>query len=191
MSAVATPSAGRPAFGPGARLVRVLVATCIGVGGLALAAMMLHVCLDIFLREALGIVVPGALEAVSFFYMVACICLAFPIMQVAGEQVVVEVFLQKLSNATLKPFELLGAVLTLLYAAYLCVAAFVGALSATEHGEMQLVGDMDLIIWPSRWITMVGFAIMAIVVLWQLWRIWKNQPDTMTVEPPVSEGGKP
>src|SRR5690606_5755264 len=105
----AMPSAAPPPHGVGARIVRVLVAACIGVGGLALAVMMLHVCLDIFLREGLGIVIPGALEAVSFFYMVACICLAFPIMQVAGEQVVVEVFLQKLSQAALRPFELLGA----------------------------------------------------------------------------------
>lgn len=183
------PSSGRPTHGLGARFVRVLVAACIGIGGLALAAMMLHVCLDIFLREGLGIVVPGALEAVSFFYMVACICLAFPIMQMAGEQVVVEVFLQKLSKAALKPFELLGAVLTLAYAGYLGVAAIAGALDATEFNEMQLVGDMDLIIWPSRWVTVAGFVIMALVVLWQIVKIWKDQPHTLAVESPVHEGG--
>jgi TRAP-type C4-dicarboxylate transport system permease small subunit len=185
-----TPLSGRPAFGLGARFVRLLVAACIGVGGLALAAMMLHVCLDIFLREALGIVVPGALEAVSFFYMVACICLAFPIMQVAGEQVVVEVFMQMLSQAALKPFELLGALLTLVYVTYLCVAGVVGAWEATQAGEMQLVGDADWIVWPSRWVSVAGLAITAIVVLWQLWRVWSQLPSTMLAETDGTEGDK-
>lgn len=186
----AAPSPGRPAFGPGARFVRFLVAACIGVGGLALVTMMLHVCIDIFLREALGIVLPGTLEAVSFFYMVACICLAFPIMQLAGEQVVVEVFLQKLSAAALKPFELLGAALTVAYVAYLGAAGAIGAWEATQSGEMQLVGDADWIVWPSRWVSVAGLAIMAIAVLWQLRALWKNQPSTMTVEPPIQPGDR-
>lgn len=185
-----TPSPGRPVFRLSARLARILVASCIGVGGLALFAMMLHVCLDIFLREVLGIVVPGTLEAVSFFYMVACICLAFPIMQLAGEQVVVEVFLQGLSKAAQRPFELLGAVLTVIYAGYLAFAAFVGAVSATESGEMQLVGDMDLIVWPSRWVSVAGLAILTLIVLWQVWAIAIREPETVTVEPMADAGDK-
>lgn len=186
----ATPSEEFPAYGPGARTVRALVAVCIGVGGLALLAMMLHVCIDIILREVFGVVLFGTLEAVSFYYMVACVCLAFPIMQIAGEQVVVEVFLQKLSTAALKPFEILGAVLTFIYAAYIGVAAFFGAMDATEFGEMQLVGQVDVIIWPSRWVAMLGFSILAIVVLWQLWAIVKNRSPNMMVEPAPSAGDK-
>lgn len=186
--AIPTPPTARPAFRLGARLARVLVAACIGVGGLALIAMMLHVCLDIFLREALGIVVPGTLEAVSFFYMVACICLAFPIMQLAGEQVVVEVFLQSLSKAAQRPFELLGAVLTATYVGFLAYAAIVGARDATLSGEMQLVGDMDLIVWPSRWVSVAGLSIMALIVLWQIWAIAIHEPETVTVEPVAGAG---
>lgn len=185
-----TPSSVRPAFRLGARLARVLVAACIGIGGLALVAMMLHVCLDIFLREVLGIVVPGTLEAVSFFYMVACICLAFPVMQLAGEQVVVEVFLQTLSKAAQRPFELLGAVLTAAYVGFLAYAAVVGALSATENGEMQLVGDMDLIVWPSRWVSVAGLTIMVVIVLWQIWALAIREPEIMRVEP-MADAGDP
>lgn len=184
----APPIEGPRPFRAAGKLARFLTAVGVWLGGLAVVAMMLHVCADILLREAFGIVIPGTLEIVSFFYMVACICLAYPIMQLAGEQVVVEVFLQRLSKAMLRPVNLVATVLTLVYIGYLTTAAFSGAWAATRDGEMALVGDSDLITWPSRWINVAGMAIMSLVVAWQAWAIWIRQPEALPPDPDAIPG---
>lgn len=175
-------------FRAAGKLARFFTSMGVWLGGLSVVAMMLHVVADIVLRQALGIVLPGTLEIVSFFYMVACICLAFPIMQLAGEQVIVQVFLQRLPRAALRPVDLVATLLTLAYVGYLAVAAVSGAWSATRDGEMALVGDTDLITWPSRWINVAGMAIMSLVVAWQVWAIWIRQPSTLPADPDAIPG---
>lgn len=182
---------GGPGFRFTGKLARFLANVGVWIGGISVVAMMLHVCADIFLREVLGIVVPGTLEIVSFFYMVACICLSFPVMQIMGEQVVVELFVQTFSDAAMRVLNLFATFLTLAYVGYLALAAAVGAWSATQDGEMQLVGDTDLYTWPSRWINFAGLAIMAVVVLWQLWAIYIREPETLPSNDPDYIKGEP
>lgn len=164
-------------------VVRGLTQLCTWLCGAAIVAMMLHVCADIILREMFGIVIVGTIEVVSYYYMVAAICLAFPAMQLAGAQVVVEVFVQNMSSERIRLLKIAANVLGIAYAGFLAVAAVAGALSATQSGEMQLVGDTDLATWPSRWINALGLGVMGAVLVWQLWAQFIRQPED--VAPPA------
>lgn len=156
-----------------------LMRLCLLIGGGATLLLMLHVCADIVLREAFGVVLPGTLEVVSYFYMTTAVCLAFPAMQLTGQQVIVEVFLQKTSEDTRRVFDIVASCLTTAYVAFLAAGTGTAAWSAMLDGEMQLVGGHDLITWPGRWLVFAGFACTALVVIWQVWAQLRRQPHTI------------
>jgi len=182
MSKTALSPVPGPAFRTAGATVRGLTQVCTWLCAAGIIAMMLHVCADIILREVFDIVIVGTIEVVSYYYMVAAICLAFPAMQLAGAQVVVEVFVQKMSAERLRPLKIAANVLGIAYVGFLAVAAAAGAWSATESGEMQLVGDTDLATWPSRWINTLGLGVMGLVLVWQVWAQLIRQPED--VAPP-------
>lgn len=135
------------------------------LGGAAMIIMMLHITLEVILRSAFGITIPGTLEFVSFYYMVCAVFAGLAIVALLNEQVVVEVFLGWASRRTVSIVDGLAALLGAGYAGFLAYAGWLEARSAFKYDEMLPVRGFDVPIWPSRWVAVVGLAIIALASL--------------------------
>lgn len=134
------------------------------LAGAAIFAMMLHICADVAARMLWGMPLEGTLEYVSTYYMTGCVLGGMAAMQRAGSQVIVEVFLQKLSPARLRRFDTVALILTAAYVAFLAWAGMDEAITAMRQNDFLSLPSFDLIVWPSRWFVPVGFAGMLCVM---------------------------
>lgn len=135
------------------------------IAGVSILAMMLHIVCDVMARQLTGIPIEGTLEFVANYYMVACVLLAMAAMQREGGQVVVEIFLKRLSSEQLKPFDAFGKALTLLYVTFLFVAGLDEAIDSMQQGAFVSLLTFDLPTWIGQWLVPVGFAGMIAVML--------------------------
>jgi len=131
-------------------------------GGAALVLMMLHISLEMLLRSAFSITIPGTIEFVSFYYMVCAVFFGLALVVLINEQVIVELFLNFLPPRALMIVDAIAALLGSAYAGVIAYGAWLEARSATRFGEMVPVYGFDMPTWPSRWI---AFAALAFIVL--------------------------
>lgn len=133
------------------------------LASVALASMMLHVTLDVFLRYAFNRPLADTVEVVSFYYMIAVVFLPLAFVERNSEHIEVELFTQKL------PLKIRNG---LFIAARLFAVGFFGILTYITY--IDAVGYMairetpmgsDLRIWPTRFLLPLSFAILMITML--------------------------
>lgn len=137
-------------------------------GAVAIIAMMLQVTADVVLKVAANEPIVGTLEIVSYVYMVGCTFLPLAHVQLSRSHIVVEVFTQKLADATNLRLEMGGALLNVLYLAVLAGMGFLVALDKTEIGETQDATFFQLPVWPMRWVFVGSCALTALIALYQM-----------------------
>lgn len=128
------------------------------------ALMMVHITIDVFSRNLLNAPIPGTIEIVSAYYMVAIAF--FPLAYASREegQIFVELFTQKIPPKPLARLDAIVAMATGTYIAVFAWASTVVAVAKTEEGEVRetAAGFMD--VWPSRWFLAIGLVPMAILL---------------------------
>ncbi len=136
-------------------------------GGMILA-MMMHICIDVAARFFLKRPLVGTTEFVTYYYMVACIFLALPVVQEHNGHIAVELLTTRLgarASAAVEAF------------AHLAVAVFTGlvawkaaevAMKQTAVRETAWVDAIKLETWPARWFVVMGAAVMALWAFLQL-----------------------
>ncbi|UJQ94652.1 TRAP transporter small permease [Mariluticola halotolerans] len=135
---------------------------------LLVIAMMLHVSADVIGRTFFHHPLPGTLEIVTAYYMVA---LAFlPIAWIARERghIIVELFTAHLPRRKIKLLDAFAGIVTLGYVAMFTYQVTLVAIAKTKIGEAWESANGYVDVWPSRWVIPVGFAVMAIYVLLQI-----------------------
>ncbi|MES2228147.1 MAG: TRAP transporter small permease [Pseudomonadota bacterium] len=142
----------------------------LGLGLLAVLAMMLHIGADILGRHFLGAPVAATLEIVSAYYMAAIGFCGLAYVQAQKQHIAIELFTEHLHGRRLAALMVGVQVLTLVFLVLLVVASTHSALRATQFGEGVMVVDWELPTWPSRWFLPLAAASMALVVLVQLIR---------------------
>jgi len=148
------------------RLIDRLSSVLLVLGGIAMAVMMVNVAVDIVTRNLLRITVPGTLELVSYYYMVAVVFLPLAFVQRSRGHVMIELFtlwLPRRVNAFIDAIVyLLGAIGLGLFT----YAAFGKAIYMTGVNEMQF-GVIDVVVWPGRWFVPIGCGAMVLQLLLQ------------------------
>ena len=148
--------------------------------------MMIHVNVDVFSRYLFNRPVPGTLEIVSNYYMVAVVFLPLAMVERNNAHISVELVSQHLP---LRPRMLLIAFASLASAAYF--AAFTwqtwfDAIAKFELGE-YIRGQIAIINWPSRFVLPLGCALITLVLLYNAWRLLRG--DRMVLERPADVVG--
>ncbi|MDA4848530.1 TRAP transporter small permease [Hoeflea poritis] len=147
------------------------------VATLATAVMVVHVAADTLSRQLLNSPLPGTIEIVSHFYMTAIVFLGFAEVQRRREHATVEIsshiFNSRKTQAAIQFFA--GSV-SLLLVALLCFASSEIAIEQTQRGEAVPVMTTYLVVWPTRWFVVVGFATFAFVLAGQLLRPSSTPP---------------
>ena len=134
------------------------------LGGIAMLMMMLQMCGDAAMRTFAQSSVPGTLEIVSFYYMVAVVFLPLAYTQLHREHVFIELFTSGLSPRANSFIDGLVFLFAACAMAYFTMAAFDKAVAMTNLGEFVL-GIILVYTWPARWLVVAGTGLMSIVYL--------------------------
>jgi TRAP-type C4-dicarboxylate transport system permease small subunit len=158
------------------RLLRTLDLAADGlllVGGLAIFAMMLHITADVLMKLVFNAPLPGALEIVTYIYMVACTFLPLAHVMVSRSMIIVEVFTQGLSRKGVLGIESLAALLSCAYFGAMAVMSGLQAAAKTRMGEIQDATYFELPVWPMRWVVVLACALVAVAALLSAIDDWK------------------
>lgn len=138
------------------------------LGGVALVATMLLVCADVFGRYLLSKPVPGTLEIVSSYMMVAMIYLPIAYVQARRQNVMVDLFTMRMSDRGKALLDALAGILGMAYVGLLTMLVYGEAVNATAVREFKDIYVAFLPIWPARWFLVLSFGSMFLVFLLQV-----------------------
>lgn len=160
------------------------------LSSLLLLGMMLHVCADVAMKYLFNRPIPGTLEVVSNYYMVWAVFLPLALVELTRGAVSVELFF----NMFPRPMQVLciGLVLALCAAAYFGLAriTWADALRSLARNEV-VMGPVTVVVWPSRFVLPVSFALAGLVCAWHLLRLILSAParDELIGGPLPGDGG--
>lgn len=143
---------------------------------IAVAIMMLHIVIDVFVRSVFKLQFEGTLETVSNWYMVATVFLPFALVQLSGQHLRAEIFTERFGPGTQRWIRMLGALATLLFAAAIVWYAAGDAYAATLREDRVELTRGFLYIWPTRWLVVVGFGLTGLIAAMELARALRKRP---------------
>ena len=111
---------------------------------------------------------PGTIEIVAYFYMVAVSFLPLGFCQAKGEHVSADAFVSVIPRS-LRPYaEWLGKMLSVIVCLILLWATTDMAIRQTLLGEAVRSAYFDIPVWLSRWLVPLGLLSMVLVMLAQM-----------------------
>lgn len=138
------------------------------ISGMFLFAMMIHVASDVALKYAINKPIPGTLEVVSAYYMVAGVFLPIAAVELTRQSIAVDVayqFMPRWMQVFCMALVLTGS------AAVYFMLAYTGTGDAMKSWRIneQLMGQVAVIVWPSRFVLPIGFFLAGLVCIWYLY----------------------
>jgi TRAP-type C4-dicarboxylate transport system permease small subunit len=133
-------------------------------GTAALMLMALHVIADVVGRLAFNQPVYATTEIVSFYYMVAAVCLPLAYIELRDDHITVEVLYIKLPLWLRRIVFVIAALVTALFFGLFAYQSWLDSLRATAAREV-VMGNALLEIWPSRYFLPISFGLLVIATL--------------------------
>jgi TRAP-type C4-dicarboxylate transport system permease small subunit len=138
------------------------------IAGFAVGAMMIHITIDVLLKYTLNQAVPGTLEIVSAYYMVAAVFFPIAALEISRSSISVDVIYQFLPRAMQVISMALVYLASVIVYWSLAWNSWRDALRSFEVGEVMMGGVMSVSIWPSRFVMPVSLLVAGVVCLWHL-----------------------
>lgn len=155
------------------------------IGAALVLLMMLHIVLDVILRF-FDIPLQATIEIVQSWYMVPIAFLPLAYVEKLNGHISVELVSQHLSA---RAQELLVGAVSVLSAMYFGAFAWrtgLDALGKYAVGEVAL-GDIAIVIWPTRFILPIGCALIAILLIYKAVRlIWAKDSSLLAKDQSAS-----
>ena len=146
------------------RILGWLAGVLLVFGTIALVLMSLHVVGDVGGRLLFNKPLYGTTEIVSFYYMVAAVCLPLAYMELRDEHITVEVVYLKLPAWLRRAVFVFSTLATAAFFALFAYQSWFDSLRAMESGEM-VMGAALIEIWPSRFFLPISFAVVVVAAL--------------------------
>lgn len=127
------------------------------LGCLFLAAMMIHITVDVGMRALFNKSAFATLELVSYYYMVCAVFLPLSYVERRREQIQVDLFVQVLPANIQFALYLFGCLVGLAFFGVLGYQTFLDAVNATANFQ-TVMSNFLFYIWPARWALPIGFA---------------------------------
>ncbi|MDF1855034.1 TRAP transporter small permease [Pseudooceanicola sp.] len=140
------------------------------VATLCIAAMMLHVCLDVLADNFIGRPIAGTAEIVAFYYMTGAVFLPLPYVEMRNEAIFVDLFFNMGGKRAKR---------IMLGLAYLAQAIFfvilgwqtgTDAIAAFLKGEV-VEAQINVMIWPGRFFLPLAFLLAGVISMLMLLRV--------------------
>lgn len=154
--------------------VRRLSDVGVWLAGLSTLLMMVHITADVALKYIFNWPIPGTLEIVSAYYMVAAVFLPIAVVELYRSSIAVDTLYQFLPRS-LKFFSMILVFVTsaLVYFT-LAWTSWGDALRSFAVGEV-VMGVISVSVWPSRFLMPVSLLLAGLVCLWHLYRLLFTQ----------------
>jgi len=135
--------------------------------------MMVHVTADVIMKYAFRQPIPGTLEVVSYYYMVAIVVLPTSFVEWTRQSIAVELLYQMM------PYWLQAACVVIILSTSAAVYGGLAAISwpdAIHSFEINeiVMGPVNVVIWPARFLLPVTMFITALVCVWHLFVFFTN-----------------
>ena len=141
-----------------------LIAALALLGAAATLLLMLHVGVDIVMRNIWNAPIPATWEIVTHYYMVTMAFIPLAWVEKTGGMVQVEVINGMLSPGVMRVSDILVAVLGAVIYGALFLVTVQAALRSTATGQFVMANDVMVVIWPAYWLPPLGFGIAALSV---------------------------
>lgn len=141
-----------------------LIAALALLGAAATLLLMLHVGVDIVMRNIWNAPIPATWEIVTHYYMVTMAFIPLAWVEKTGGMVQVEVINGMLSPGAMRVSDILVAVLGAVIYGALFLVTVQAALRSTATGQFVMANDVMVVIWPAYWLPPLGFGIAALSV---------------------------
>lgn len=138
------------------------------ISGMALLAMAAQIGLAALSRSLFNAPIYGTIEISTYYYMVAVSLLPLGAVQVVKGHVIVEVFTQPLRVWARNVLDLFAAVFTAVYLGVLGWSCLQSAMHSFRIGEYVDLYAFNLVVWPARWILLIGVIGMLVTIAAQL-----------------------
>lgn len=147
------------------RLLDKTSAALLVLGACAAGLMVLHIIVDVTGRYVFGAPLPGTVEIVARFYMIALAFMPLAYVQKRDEHFVATMFTDFLPARTKSALE--GAISLVMCAVgiLLAWATAEAAQHATATNEQVQAAAFILYTWPTRWVVPFGIILMAAYAL--------------------------
>lgn len=127
-----------------------------------IAAMLIHIVIDVVLKYVVNNPVPMTAEMVAHYYMVAAVFLPMPLVELRNASVSVDLFYRMFGAAYRRVIILLAYLTQMFFFAVLAYQSWFDALEAFRVGKFVYL-DFKLITWPAAFFLPSGFALAALV----------------------------
>ncbi len=134
------------------------------VGTIALILMAVHVTSDVIGRLIFTKPVYGTTEIVSFYYMVAVVCLPLAYMELRDDHITVEIIYLKLPMLLRRIVFVFSTLMTALFFGLFAYQSWFDSLKAMAAREM-VMGNAFIEIWPSRFFLPASFGLLVLATL--------------------------
>lgn len=150
---------------PAATVLNALTNIVVGLSGLVIALMAVHIVCDVAARYLFASPIPGTVEIVSRYYMIVLVFLPLIYVQKRDAHFVAGLFTDKLPA---RPKQILIGVTQLTMAAVSGLmgwTAVLAAIHATRTDEQVTAAQFFIYTWPGRWLVPTGLGLMSAYAL--------------------------
>lgn len=157
------------------RLIKKTKNLATNVVGAMIVLMMVHVTTEVLLRLLFGMHIPGTMEVVAYYYMVAAVFIGIFICVVEDSHIRVDVLVQHFSKRMRSATDLFGLLVMTLYFALFSYGLYLQAVKSWGRREGVDAVFFELSIWPSRWIAWTGVFMAALAAVYLLIRLLRGK----------------
>lgn len=133
------------------------------LGAIAVITLMLHVGIDVLLRNISNTPIPATYEIVTHYYMIALAFIPLAWVERSGGMVQVEVLDGFMSPAMRRLSDRMIAGLSMLIYGALAWVTLKTALQSFNIGSFVMAQSTRLPTWPAFWLPPLGFGLAALV----------------------------
>ncbi|RVV98122.1 TRAP transporter small permease [Mesobaculum littorinae] len=146
------------------RLARRLTDALALLGAIGVVAMLIHITVDVVLRQIVNVPIPATIEIVSRYYMVMVAYLALAWADRRGEMISVEVFAAPLARWR-RPNQVLVHLLCAAAFVVLTYTTWIEAMRQFHTGTYVMSLNVAVPVWPSYFVLPVSFALACLISL--------------------------
>lgn len=146
------------------RILGWLTTALLIAGSCALLLMAAHVIADVVGRLLFTAPVYATTEIVSFYYMVAAVCLPLAYIELRDEHITVDILYMRLPPLLRRIVFVFACLVTAVFFGLFAYQSWLDSLRATETREV-LMGNAFIEIWPSRYFLPLSFALLVVATL--------------------------
>ncbi|WP_179397259.1 TRAP transporter small permease [Marinobacter sp. ANT_B65] len=151
--------------------------------GAVTVLMVVHVTAEVLLRVLFGMHIPGTMEVVTYYYMVAAVFVGIFSCTADDVHIRVDVVAQFFRGRFRRVVDGIGMVAITVYFAIFSYGLYLQAVRSWKRQETVDAIVAELAVWPSRWLAVIGISLALMASLYWLYQFvssWgSDQEDSL------------